>query len=138
MNDSIITPDWIERFSKRNIESGGTMAAWSRFGRFRYPNYRDKWYRSLRFLFPYCQRQKVRRKVEIIRIIPPRGRAFDHENFTFGCKPIFDHLKHNGWIWDDSPIWIDREYHQVKLAECQENDPRAESGTVIRVYRGEG
>ena len=41
-----------------------------------------------------------------------RTRLLDHGNLVGGAKPIPDALKHLGWIKDDSPHWVQIDYHQ--------------------------
>ncbi|MBI4208557.1 MAG: hypothetical protein HY538_02475 [Deltaproteobacteria bacterium] len=49
-----------------------------------------------------------------IRIRSYRKRFLDYDNFVGGCKPLLDALKHLNLIVDDTPDWIEVDYHQEK------------------------
>lgn len=83
-----------------------------------YAGYKRKVFKTMAyFLRPLAQREEGITKVTIIRYFAGRKRAFDFENLTWGCKPIFDYLKQTGHLKDDSPAWCKREYFQEKAAE---------------------
>lgn len=48
-----------------------------------------------------------RRVARAVRIMSYRRRLLDKDNLIGGTKPIVDALKSCGFIWDDSPEWIE-------------------------------
>lgn len=47
-----------------------------------------------------------------IKMVSVRSRNLDFGNLVFGCKPILDGLKNNGWFVDDTPRYIRERYQQ--------------------------
>ena len=130
---------FIERKIPKTIESGNKFTAWSIKGnpaiaRFRYTNYRNKWYDAMR-LFPMERTVKEWRRVEIVRVMKKGARPFDDCNLRQGCKPIHDALKKRGYLYDDSPAWMECSYSQIKLVEAKNYDPKIEPCTIIRVWK---
>lgn len=61
---------------------------------------------------------KEKRFVHFLRLIPPRCREYDFgDNLQNGFKYIRDNLVTTGWLWDDSPSWIEPEYEDRKPLE---------------------
>lgn len=54
-----------------------------------------------------------RRVAKSVRIMSYRKRLLDKDNLTGGAKPIVDALKLCGFIWDDSPEWIELHVDQA-------------------------
>lgn len=52
--------------------------------------------------------------------------TLDQDNLIGGCKPLIDALTTAGFIVDDSPRWLQADYHQVKV-------PRGRGRTDVRV-----
>ena len=40
-------------------------------------------------------------------------RKYDYDNLVGGCKMLLDALKREGFIYDDSPDYVNVEYHQI-------------------------
>jgi len=59
---------------------------------------------------------------------------FDEDNLRLGFKPMFDHLKYQGWIKDDSPKWVERHYFQIRQDAAVLEFPDIEPGIIIKVY----
>ena len=60
---------------------------------------------------------KEKRKVTFLRLYPKGGRMFDGDNLQTGFKYLRDHLVRTGWLWEDSPAWIEAEYLDRKPME---------------------
>ena len=75
--------------------------------------------------FELMKRKNCRKKITVTRIYTGRKRELDYDNFVGGCKPMIDALKTVGFIIDDKPSWLDREYTQVKGDR---------NSTLVRVY----
>ncbi len=41
-------------------------------------------------------------------------RAFDAKNFQGGCKPLLDTLTNFGALYDDSELWCEDHYQQLR------------------------
>lgn len=57
--------------------------------------------------------QKYRR-VTITRFYGKGKRPFDRQNFAGGCKPLLDTLTNFGALYDDSELWCQSHYQQLK------------------------
>lgn len=49
----------------------------------------------------------------VTRYYAGKFRAYDHENFVGGCKPLVDVLRGYGVIYNDSPAYWRGYYHQL-------------------------
>lgn len=63
------------------------------------------------------EKAKHRRIVKFTRLVGPRERRFDDDNFIGGCKPIRDVLVSMGYILDDDDAGAEFEYSQVSSPE---------------------
>lgn len=79
----------------------------------RYQKYKNMWFDTIALFFRQKTADKKKMYVEITRVYAKPKRAFDKGNFISGCKPVLDSLKKQGYIWDDSPKWIDDQYLQM-------------------------
>tara|TARA_R100001198_G_scaffold95657_2_gene82407 strand:- start:479 stop:838 length:360 start_codon:yes stop_codon:yes gene_type:complete len=61
------------------------------------------------------KKSDIKEKWKVV-IISNRKRLCDFDNFVAGCKQLLDALshKHTGFIYDDSPKYLDIEYIQKK------------------------
>jgi len=118
-----MTLSLIKKYFPLDVLSGNKFTYRTRFT---YVNYRNKWYREL-LVLSLRSRKRVKRRVEIVRYIPKGCREYDLGNFIQGCKPIPDGLIKRGYIWDDSPKWVDISYKQIK-------DPKIKNGTTVTVH----
>lgn len=62
---------------------------------------------------------KERRLVVFKRLYGRRCRPLDDDNLRDGFKYVRDHLKRLGWIYEDSPAWIDTHYIDRKPLDCE-------------------
>jgi hypothetical protein len=54
------------------------------------------------------------RRVTITRLYGKGKRPFDRRNFAGGCKPLLDTLTNFGALYDDSELWCEDHYQQLK------------------------
>jgi hypothetical protein len=54
------------------------------------------------------------RRVTITRFYGKGKRPFDRRNFSGGCKPLLDTLTNFGALYDDSELWCEDHYQQLK------------------------
>ena len=54
------------------------------------------------------------RQVTITRLIPKRGKSYDHDNFVAGAKPLMDELVASGLLIGDAPGQVAVTYQQEK------------------------
>lgn len=59
------------------------------------------------------ERATHRRVVKFTRLIGPRERRYDDDNFIGGCKPIRDALVSMGYILDDDDAGAEFVYSQI-------------------------
>ena len=52
-----------------------------------------------------------------IEIISYRSRKLDYDNLVGGCKQLIDAMIEEGYIWDDSPKYLDLRIKQVKNSD---------------------
>lgn len=57
------------------------------------------------------------RRLTITRHFGKGNRAFDSDNFSGGCKPLRDVVVTHGALYDDSPLWAEVHYQQLKSAD---------------------
>jgi len=62
---------------------------------------------------------KKKRYVEILRLIPPKGKVMDKINRAAGLKWVLDQLTERGFIVDDSEKWVVDEYPERKPEEYE-------------------
>lgn len=81
-------------------------------GRHRYRDVKRVWER---WIPPLSKPARAKCPVILVatRIIGPKERPMDAQNFVGGLKPILDLLKEAGYIVDDSPQWLTLKAHQV-------------------------
>jgi hypothetical protein len=48
-----------------------------------------------------------------LEILSRRARLLDPDNLRGGAKRLVDALRHLGWIWRDSPRWLDLSVEQM-------------------------
>ena len=64
-----------------------------------------------------------------VEILSHRARLLDSDNLRGGAKRLVDALRHLGWIWRDSPRWLDLDVDQLV--------DRVNQGTEIKIsYEG--
>ena len=126
----------IEKHVPIILKSGNQLVSWGMRGRFNYISYRNKCYKTLKYYFPHRgdNRPEIKRRVEVIRIMKPKQRNFDPENLGLSIKPVYDFLKHNNYIFDDSLKWCERIYDEQKLKDVQRTHPHLEAGIIVRVW----
>ncbi len=107
----------------KRIESANKVV--NRYNRFAYKNYRDGWYKVLKFFFP-AQPVRPTRKLELT-IESHRKRYLDKGNMVQGCKPILDFLVKANYLRGDSPPWVNDQY--LQYSGCKEEK------TVIRIEK---
>lgn len=54
------------------------------------------------------------RRVTITRLYGKGRRPYDRVNFAGGCKPLLDTLVNLGLLYDDSALWTEDHYLQVR------------------------
>ncbi|MBF0555644.1 MAG: hypothetical protein HQK96_14030 [Nitrospirae bacterium] len=122
----------IERSVPILIKSGNQLAGrhWAHK-----KGYRDRIFRDISwfFLTPDVPKDIFKKHVivEITRVMPKGCKKYDDENFSWGLKPVFDFLKQNGWIYEDSPKWVTRRYNQVRAVDLGKKD--VEFGIIIKI-----
>ena len=55
-------------------------------------------------------------------VVYQKTRRFDEDNLHGACKPVIDALRESGYIYRDSPKWLELEIRQ----ELDHEDPRVE------------
>jgi Holliday junction resolvase RusA-like endonuclease len=62
------------------------------------------------------------RKYHAVITVYQKTRRFDKDNLYGACKPVIDALKESGYIYRDSPDWLDLDIRQ----ELDHGNPRVE------------
>ncbi len=86
-----------------NTKTNHTYRKW----RTRWENEFGDWLRTVPAAVAY-------RRVTITREYGKGRRPFDRTNFAAGCKPLLDTLTNYGAIYDDSALWVQDHYQQIK------------------------
>jgi hypothetical protein len=108
----------VEKFIPVVIKTGNKVGGghWSlKYG------YRNKIFKAIQWYFVGNDKPKrverIRVRIKITRVMKKGQRAFDEDNLAWGVKPVIDFLKQSGWIYEDSPLWLDRVYRQVRSVD---------------------
>jgi Holliday junction resolvase RusA-like endonuclease len=63
-----------------------------------------------------------KRLCHVVIIVYQKTRRFDEDNLAGACKPVIDCLKEMGFIYRDSPKWLDLDIRQA----IDHKNPRVE------------
>ncbi len=81
---------------------------------FKYRGWRTAWEKHLGAWLQTLPPATQYRRVTITRHYGTKKRAFDSANFAGGCKPLLDTLTNFGALYDDSDLWCEAHYLQLK------------------------
>lgn len=85
------------------------------FGGYEYRKAKTKYKKSLNV--HACERASpasLKRRVYVTRLYKKPKRAYDYDNLVWGCKPLIDVIRTNGWLFDDNPKHVEVIYNQVE------------------------
>lgn len=121
----------IERFIPIVVKSGNQL----KFHWTSMCGYKRKIFKDIGWFFLPNDRPKKIKKVvvdvSVTRVLSKGQKKYDLENFAWGLKPVFDFLKQNEWIYEDSPLWITRKYEQVRAVDIGKKDN--EFGIIVKI-----
>lgn len=84
---------------------------------FKYRNWRTVWEKEFgEWLQSIPPAQKYRRVI-VTRYFGKGKRAFDRVNFAAGCKPLLDTIVNFGALYDDSELWAEDHYLQLRSSD---------------------
>ena len=81
---------------------------------FRYRGWRKVWEKEFGPWLQTIPPAMKYRRVTITRYYAGRNRAYDHQNFAGGCKPLLDVIVTFGGLYDDRDLWCEAHYVQIK------------------------
>ena len=67
-----------------------------------------------------------------LEIVSYRKRLLDYDNLVGGCKQLIDAMIDEGYIWDDSPKYLDLKVKQVKNSEESLQEKRHNKTWILR------
>lgn len=99
----------VDAISQNTLKGNGKGS-----GGYAYRNYRNKCLHQLENALKetYVPVATKKRRVKFTRWYRPGQRPYDNDNLVAGFKPLRDCLRLTGIIKDDSPKWLETQYHQ--------------------------
>ena len=67
-----------------------------------------------------------------LEIVSYRKRLLDYDNLIGGCKQLIDAMIEEGFIWDDSPKYLDLKVKQIKNSDITSRVERNNKTWVLR------
>ena len=101
----------MRKFIPMVLQSLNTFA--NKKNRWAYANWKKK-VRVIGLYLPEVTRIRSKSSVVIARHYGKGRRKYDHDNMVGGCKPIIDLLVRQGYLYNDTPEYVEVEYIQVK------------------------
>lgn len=79
--------------------------------------WRNQWAKLLKDQVGAVPPAAAKRRVTITRHYGTKQRAYDRINYAAGCKALLDVLVGYGVLYDDSELWCEDHYRQVKSVD---------------------